>query len=236
MYAAVGIAWRRGARTTGWWLAAVLAGALLALDLAGQVHRGVADWKTLYFLAAMTVAMLVGSGRGPGGRRGWEADVLVARPRARGRSAERLPGLIARRRRSALGTLVFGYIVFAQMALSYPPAGCCRDAWRGSTSSSSATSRRRSRTSEHALLRRARLPVLPASARPDADPRRAAAVLARDWNNALVVFVMAILPIGLYLLYRAYAQASRAHGVRSDRSSSRRTFITCTSWISATRC
>ena len=146
MYAAVGIAWRRGARTTGWWLAAMLAGALLVLDLAGQVHRGVADWKTLYFLTAMTIALLVGlwawAWRSP--RMGklmfwWPALVLAADlPNAFPDSS--LVSTIG------LGTLVFGYIVFAQMALSYPPAGSSRDAWHGSTSSFSATSRRRSRT------------------------------------------------------------------------------------------
>src|SRR6185312_4558159 len=52
--------WRQGTRTPEWWLAAALGFGLIALDLTGQAHRGVADARVLYFLATMTVALLVG--------------------------------------------------------------------------------------------------------------------------------------------------------------------------------
>ena len=54
----------------------------------------------------------------------------------------------------------------------------------------------------------------------------------QEWNHWWLVFVMAILPIGLYLLYRAYARASRAARRSIGPVVLTATFITCTSWIS----
>ena len=113
--------WRQGARTPEWWLAAALGFGLIALDLAGQAHRGVADARVLYFLATMTVAVLVGlwawAWRSPP-RMGklmylWPVLVVMADlPNAYPDSS--VASTIG------LATFVFGLIVFAQMALSYP--------------------------------------------------------------------------------------------------------------------
>ena len=121
--------WRQGARTPEWWLAAALGFGLIALDLAGQAHRGVADARVLYFLATMTVAVLVGlwawAWRSPP-RMGklmylWPVLVVMADlPNAYPDSS--VASTIG------LATFVFGLIVFAQMALSYPTGHLCRGA------------------------------------------------------------------------------------------------------------
>jgi signal transduction histidine kinase len=53
------------------------------------------------------------------------------------------------------------------------------------------------------------------------------------WNDAWLVFVMAILPIGLYLLYRAYATASPATRRSLGPVLLTATFLTCTSWVTS---
>ena len=54
----------------------------------------------------------------------------------------------------------------------------------------------------------------------------------QDWNHWWLVFVLAILPIGLFLLYRAYSRASRAARRSIGPVVLTATFVTCTSWIS----
>ena len=80
----------------------------------------------------------------------------------------------------------------------------------GSTSSSSATRRRSSRTSTTSCIWRAARSVLRRTSRRCSRSTGAPPISLSTWNDAWLVFVMAILPIGLYLLYRAYATASPA--------------------------
>src|SRR4029079_15538917 len=51
------------------------------------------------------------------------------------------------------------------------------------------------------------------------------------WNKAWAVFVMAILPIGLFVLYRAYTVASVAGRRSLGPLLLTVTFTTCTSWV-----
>ena len=78
-------------------------------------------------------------------------------------------------------------------------------------------------------LRRARLPVLRAADAPTLIHVGPPPFSLETWNNAWSIFVMAILPIGVYLLCRALprrrASATRrsigpilAHGARSSRA------------------
>jgi len=113
--------WRSGRRSVGWWLAAVLGCALVGADVAGQLHRSVADGRTALFELAMSVGMLAGLwvwAWRPSTHMGplmywWPAasvasDLPVAFPDSR---------LV-----STLGLTLWGVgpIVLAQMALSYP--------------------------------------------------------------------------------------------------------------------
>ena len=58
-------------------------------------------------------------------------------------------------------------------------------------------------------------------------------ISVQSWNDAWLVFVVAILPIGLYLLWRAYLHASPAARRSLGPVLATATFITCTSWISS---
>ena len=84
---------------------------------------------------------------------------------------------------------------------------------------------------QHALLGLERLRGLPATARTDAHPRGPPPFSLETWNNAWFVFIMAILPIGLFVLYRAYAEASIGARRSTGPVVATATFITCTSWI-----
>ena len=134
--------WRQGTRTPEWWLAAALGFGLIALDLTGQAHRGVADARVLYFLATMTVAVLVGlwawAWRSPP-RMGklmylWPVLVVMAD------LPERLSRLVASPRRSVLRRSCSGSSCSPRWRSRTRPGGSCRGAWRSSTSSSAAIS------------------------------------------------------------------------------------------------
>ena len=113
--------WRRGQRTRTWWAVAVLAPALVAADLYGQIHRGIASGQTALFEATMVIGMLAGLwvwAWRPQMRMGplmywWPAltlagDLDVAYPDSR------LPTTIG------LALYTMGPIVYAQMTLAYP--------------------------------------------------------------------------------------------------------------------
>jgi signal transduction histidine kinase len=113
--------WRSGARTRAWWAAATLAVGLVTFDVAGYVQGGTSDWKTVFFLVTMSIALVTGLGVWawrPQTHMGpliywWPAlvvagDLMVAYPRSR--TAASL----------GLGLYTMGLIVFAQMSLSYP--------------------------------------------------------------------------------------------------------------------
>ena len=178
--------WQRGARTAGWWAAAVL-GLLVVGVSRGPIPRG---------RAGRTGASISPDD----GRRDVRRAVglgMATRDRAWGRScsggprsvlAGELPSAFPEsrsRRRWRRALRRSAPIVFAQMALSYPDRDACsRDDSHGSTSSSSVTRPGDPERRQHALpgicanARSAR------PARADADPRRAAAVLARGLESS----------------------------------------------------
>ena len=122
-----------------------------------------------------------------------------------------------------LATFVFGLILYrADGALVSDRDGCSRDASPGSTSSFADTSHRSIQNVVNMLFwDHAGLPVLPAAARTDV---RSTSVRRRSpstrGTRPGAIFIMAILPIGLYVLYRAYATASVGDATldRADRS------------------
>ena len=225
--------WRRASRSRGWWLAAALGLGLVALDLGGQVHRGVADTKATYFILTMAVGVLVGlwawAWRWPprmGKLMFWWPVLLLAADLPYAFPDSSLVSTIG------LATLVFGFIVFAQMALSYPTGKLLpgRLAWLyvfvlGYFAQAV-------QNVVNMLFWDLRdCPFCPPPHAPTLIHIGASPFSLETWNNAWFVFIMAILPIGLYVLYRAYVQAS-AGGRRSlGPVVLTATFITCTSWI-----
>ena len=224
--------WRRGTRSVGWWLGAGLGLALLIADLTGQRHRGVADAKALYFLSTMTVALLVGlwawGWRSPP-RLGklmfwWPALVLMADlPNAYPDSS--LVSTIG------LSTLIFGFIVFAQMALSYPTGKLIpgRLAWIYIFILGYAA--QVIQNAVNVLYYDARGCPVCAPRAPTLLHVGPAPFSLDTWNKAWWIFIMAILPIGLYLLFRAYRLASVGTRRSIGPIVATATFITCTSWI-----
>ena len=215
---------------------AALGPAVVLLYLGGLLRHGAADAKTTYF--ALTMA--VGHGRRPLGLgvaaedAHGTAHVLVARALAGGRP----PGCASRARRSAstigLALVVIGPIAFAQMALSYPtgrlaPPG--RLAWLYVfVGGYLAQVVQNVVNLLYSDLRDC--PVCPPPRVPTLFHLGPAPVSLAGGTTPGFVFVMAILPIGLFVLYRAYARASPgAPPVAGAASSSTATFITCTSWI-----
>ena len=227
--------WRQGARTSEWWLAAALGFGLIALDLAGQVHRGVADARVLYFLATMTVAVLVGlwawAWRSPP-RMGklmylWPVLVVMADlPNAYPDSS--VASTIG------LATFVFGLIVFAQMALSYPTGRLmpgrltCFYIFIGGYLAEVI------QNVVNMLFwdNRACRPFCATPYAPTLIHIGSAPFSLETWNKAWTIFVMAILPIGLYLLGRRYLQASV--GVRRSIGPILATATFITSWAGST--
>ena len=127
---------------------------------------------------------------------------------------------------------MFGYIVFAQMALSYPTGKLLpgRLAWiyvfiLGYLA--------------QAIQNVVNMLYWDLSGCPVCPPPHAPTLIhigpppfsLETWNNAWFVFIMAILPIGLYVLYRAYAEASVGARRSIGPVVATATFITCTSWI-----
>ena len=113
--------WRQGRRTRAWWLATVLGPGLLALDLYGHVRNGITSGSTVLFFVAMTIATAAGlwvRAWRPQTRMGplifwWPAlslagDLIVPYP------TNRLVTTVG------LALYTMGPIVYAQMTLSYP--------------------------------------------------------------------------------------------------------------------
>jgi signal transduction histidine kinase len=226
--------WREGARTTGWWLAAGLGLGLIALDLAGQAHRGVADSRALYFLATMTIAVLVGlwawAWRSPP-RMGklmfwWPALVVMADlPTAYPDSS-----VVST---MGLATYVFGLIVFAQMSLSYPTGRLVqgRLAWLYIFIGGYAAEVIQNVVNMLFWDNRACRPLCGTPYAPTLIHVGSAPFSLETWNKAWAIFVMCILPIGGYVLCRRYVQSSVA--VRRSVGPILVTgiFITITAWI-----
>jgi signal transduction histidine kinase len=225
--------WQRGDRTPGWWMAAALGCSLIAVDAAGQAQRGIADAKTAYFLATMAVATLVGlwvwSWRTPR-RMGklmfwWPALVVMADlPNAYPES--RFVSTIG------LATLVFGYVVFAQMALSYPTGKLLPGALTWIYVFVLGYLAQAIQNLVNMLFWDLRgCPVCPPPHAPTFLYVGPAPFSLVTWNKGWTIFVMAILPIGLYVLYRAYAGASAGARRSLGPVILTATIITCTSWV-----
>ena len=225
--------WREGSRTIAWWLAATLGLGLIAVDLGGQAHRGVADTKAVYFILTMAAGVLVGlwawAWRSPprmGQLMFWWPVLLLTADLPNAYPDSSLVSTIG------LATLVFGFIVFAQMALSYPTGKLLpgRLAWvyvfiLGYLAQAIQNV---FNMLYWDLSGCATCPVPHAPTLIHIGPPPFS---LETWNNGWFVFVMAILPIGLYVLYRAYAQASIGARRSLGPVILTATFLTCTSWI-----
>ena len=226
--------WAQGVRTRGWWLAAAFGLSLIFAYVAGRLHNGVSDRLSTYFVLTMTVGMLVGLWAWawrPRTHMGplmfwWPAlwlasDVPAAFPESSVAST------------IGVALFVFGPIVFAQMALSYPTGRLVpgRLAWFYIFVLAYAA---QVVQNIYTLLYLGACPVCPPPRVPTLFHVDSAPPIAvQTWNDGWMVFVMVILPIGLYLLYRAYVRASPANRRSLGPVVLTATFITCTSWITS---
>ena len=207
--------WLQGARTPAWWIVAVLGPALLAADLGGQIHHGLVDGKAVLFFAAMSVGIAAGLwvwAWRPRTRMGplmfwWPAlwvagDLEVAYPTSRVAATVGL----------ALYTI--GPIVFAQMTLSYPNGKLQgRLAWiyifvLGYTA--------------QVIQNIGNLLFYDGRGCPFCTPQERSYLYAGHapfsldwWNRGWAIEIIAVLPIGLALVYRKLLRAG---------SGARRTF------------
>jgi signal transduction histidine kinase len=113
--------WLEGRRSSVWWLLAGLAASLVVLDLYGQVHHGVATWRTWFFLSTMSLGMAAGlwvwawrSRTRMGPLMYWWPALFVAYDLGYAYPASRLAFTIG------LALLTMGPIAYSQMTLSYP--------------------------------------------------------------------------------------------------------------------
>ena len=226
--------WARGSRTAGWWLAALVGLCIVVAYVGGRLDHGLLDRRSAYFALTMTVGMLVGLwawGWRPKTHMGplmfwWPALWL----------ASELPGAFpASRVASTIGValFVFGPIVFAQMALSYPTGKLLpgRLAWIYVFILGYAA---QVVQNVYTLLYLDECPFCPPPNVPTLlHVESAPPISVQTWNDGWLIFVMAILPIGLYLLFRAYARASPANRRSLGPVVVTATFITCTSWITS---
>jgi signal transduction histidine kinase len=225
---------RTAHRTPGWWAAAVLGGAVALGYVLGWLDQGDADPKTAYFVLTMVVGMIVGLwawGWRPKTRMGplmfWWPLLWLASDLPAAYPASTLAATIG------VALFVIGPIAFGQMALSYPLGSLLpgRLAWVYIFILGYAA---QVVQNLYNLLFLEGCPFcpppnIPTSFRIDATPP----ISLSAWNDAWLVFVMAILPIGLYLLYRAYATASRAVRRSLGPVLLTATFLTCTSWVTS---
>ena len=225
--------WHTGSRSPGWWIAALLGSVTLVTYLAGLVQHGTLEAKPAYLAGTMTVGMLVGLwawGWRPTARIGllmflWPAlwlasDLPVAFPDSSIAST------------IGLALLVMGPIVLAQMALSYPTGRLIpgRLAWIYIFVLGYAA---------QVIQNVVNMLFWNLSGCEPCPPPHAPTVVyvgappfsLETWNKGWAVFVMAILPIGLYVLYRAYAVASIAGRRSLGPVLLTATLITCASWV-----
>ena len=210
---------------------AALAPTLVAADLYGQIDRGVASGKTALFMVAMTVGMLAGLwvwAWRPRTRMGplmywWPAawlagDLIVAYPDSRFVST--------------IGLAIFdiGPIVLAQMALSYPNGKLMpgRLAWSYIFLMGYLA---------QVIQNLGNLVFYDARACPFCVPRApsylhvGAAPFSLDWwNRGWAIEIIAVLPIGLYLLYRKFFRMSRGGRRTFGPLVVTSTIVTCTVW------
>ena len=224
----------RAAPSAGWWSAAIVAAALVSAYTGGRAYHDSFTWLAAYFAATMAIGMAVGLWvwlRRPRTHMGplmfwWPAlwlagDIATAFPDSRVASTIQV------------SLFVIGPIAFAQMALSYPTGTFLRSrlAWVYVFVLGYAA-----QIVQNAynllFLDASDCPVCPPPRVPtlfhvDAEPP----ISLDDWNDGWLVFVMAILPIGLFVLYRAYITASPGHRRSLAPVVVTASFVTCTSWV-----
>jgi signal transduction histidine kinase len=227
--------WRVGQRSTGWWLALAAGFALVAIYVGGRRHVGTLDLRAAAFVATTSIGMLVGLWAWawrPKSRMGplmfWWPALWLASDLPAAFPDSRLASTVG------VALVVFGFIVFAQMALSYPTGSLLpgRLPWvyvyvlgYAAQAIQNAVNLLFWDQSDCAFCPPPTVPTL-------LHVGDAPFSLA-TWNDAWLVFVMAILPIGLFVLYRAYATASRATRRSIGPVVATATVITCTSWVYA---
>ncbi len=221
--------------SAAWWLATLLGLTLTAAYLGGLADNGSLDARSTYFALTMAVGMAVGLwvwAWRPKTRMGplmfWWPALWLAGDIAAAFPASRVASTIG------VALFVMGPIAFAQMALSYPTGSLVRSrlAWIYVFVLGYAA---------QVVQNAYNLLYLDLSGCPVCPPPRVPTLLHVDseppislqaWNDGWLVFVMAILPIGLFVLYRAFRGASPAHRRSLGPVVATATFITCTSWVS----
>ena len=199
--------WRSGARTWRWWLAATAAPTLVALDVGGQLARGTADAQTALFELAMTTGLAAGL---------W---VWAWRPRTRMGplmylwpavwvASDLVYGFPTSPAVSTLGLALFGMgpVIAAQMSLSYP-VGKLEGRlawfyvfWMGYVA--------------QAIQNLGNLLWYDARGCGFCSPQEPSLIYVGQapfsldwWNRGWAIQIIAVLPIGEYLLYRRWADA-----------------------------
>jgi signal transduction histidine kinase len=225
-------AWRRGTRTTGWWLAAGLGLCTVVAYVGGREHYGVLDGRSAYFALTMAVGMLVGlwawawrpkTHMGP--LMFWWPALWLASDVAAAFPYSSVASTIG------VALFVFGPIVFAQMALSYPTGKLLQGhlAWIYIFILGYAA---QVVQNLYNLLYLDACSVCPAPNVPTIlHIQSAPPISVKTWNDAWLIFVMCILPIGQYLLFRAFMKASPANRRSLGPVVLTATFIVVTSWI-----
>jgi signal transduction histidine kinase len=221
-------------RTAAWWLAAAFALALVVTYVAGRAAHDTIDARAAYFAATMTVGMGVGLWAWAWRPRSHMGPLMFWWPALW--IASDLPAAFPdSSTASTVGVALFvmGPIVFAQMALSYPLGRFLQSrlAWIYVFVLGYAAQIVQN-VYNMLFLDLRDCPVCP----PPTEPTwlhvgREPPISLQAWNDDWLVFVLAILPIGLFVLYRAYVQANVANRRSLGPVLLTATFITVTSWI-----
>jgi signal transduction histidine kinase len=207
--------------------------AIVAVYTVGHLHHGMLHGKFLYFAFTMTVGMLVGlwawawrpkTHMGP--LMFWWPALWLAGDLSTAYPSSAIASTVS------LSLFVMGLIVFGQMALSYPtgrlmPGGL---AWiyifiLGYLAQAIQN------VVNVLYWDLSECPVCPPPREPTPLNVGTPPFSLQTWNDAWLVFVLAILPIGLYLLIRRYADASPGARRSIGPVLVTASFITCTSWI-----